>query len=367
MQDVRLKKPIENVVIKVAGIESNVTTNARGEFWRLLPNGKYDIIFEAIGYQTQTMRGVKVKNRAKHEAKWMDVQMQPLSAKNSSINYDLKPSKEPYDFDELQDFDEKQLSKNPYIKLHLLKKDFLTKPEFKHHNDHELEYFLDRYNKMYPNLTRLYNVGKSAQGRKLWVLEISDNPGQHEPGEPEFKYVANIHGNEVVGREIMLLFIQSLLENYDRNETIRWIVDNTRIHVMPCANPDGYAAAKVGECDTENGRLNSRGVDLNRNFPDRFRSTRRFHRYQPETKVLMRWIKSYPFVLSISFHGGALVANYPFDGNLNKRDREYTGTPDDRLFRHLALTYARVSDRYDESISNSFHFLTNWPSIFTES
>jgi carboxypeptidase D len=343
VRDAKVNKPIENVFVKVIGIDSNVTTNSRGEFWRLLLNGKYDITFEASGYYKKTLHGITVDNLSRKNAKLIDVSLIPLQlSTNKTINYALKPNKEHVDFDDLQDFDDEQLSKNPYIKLHLLKRDFVTKPEFKHHNQFELQNFLEKYNKMYPNLTRLYSVGNSAQNRPILVLEISDRPGEHEPGEPEFKYVGNIHGNEVVGRELLLLFIQSLLENYHRNETIRWIVDNTRIHVMPTANPDGYEKSVVGDCDTETGRRNARGVDLNRNFPDRFRHDRRFRRYQPETRALMKWIKAYPFVLSISFHGGALVANYPFDGNLENRDHEYTPTPDDRMFRHLALTYARV-------------------------
>ena len=59
----------------------------------------------------------------------------------------------------------------------------------------------------------------------LTGIDPLDNPGRHEALEPEFKYVANMHGNEVVGREMLLLLIKYLLEGYginDKvNETIR--------------------------------------------------------------------------------------------------------------------------------------------------
>lgn len=53
--------------------------------------------------------------------------------------------------------------------------------------------------------------------------------------------------------------------------------------------------------------------DLNRNFPDAFNPHSR--PMQPETKAIIEWMKSVPFVMSLSLHGGALVANYPYDGS----------------------------------------------------
>lgn len=41
-------------------------------------------------------------------------------------------------------------------------------------------------NEMCPNITRIYNIGKSHQGLKLYAVEISDHPGVHEVGEKNF-------------------------------------------------------------------------------------------------------------------------------------------------------------------------------------
>lgn len=54
--------------------------------------------------------------------------------------------------------------------------------EFVHHNYNKLKSMLNLINVNYPNITRLYSVGSSVQGRDLYVLEVSTNPGRHEPG-----------------------------------------------------------------------------------------------------------------------------------------------------------------------------------------
>jgi len=69
-------------------------------------------------------------------------------------------------------------------------------------------------------------------------------------------------------------------------------------------------------------RGNANTFDLNRNFPDMFNP----HTVpiQPETKAIMEWLKSVPFVMSLGLHGGALVANFPYDGSLDSGEHYYT-------------------------------------------
>lgn len=63
-------------------------------------------------------------------------------------------------------------------------------------------------------------------------------------GEPEFRFTAGLHGNEAVGREMVLLLMQYLCKEYkDRNPRAQQLVGGMRIHLVPSLNPDGHETA----------------------------------------------------------------------------------------------------------------------------
>lgn len=198
----------------------------------------------------------------------------------------------------------------------------------------------------YPSITRLYSIGKSVEGRELWVLEIAKKPGTHTPGIPEFKYVANMHGNEVVGRELLLLLMKYLCENYKLDDRITKLIETTRIHLMPSMNPDGFEYSNEGDESSVTGRRNAHNVDLNRNFPDQYGTNEYNSKHEPEVEAVMNWTQSIPFVLSANLHGGSLVANYPFDDLpkdfLPRHDSRtmFNPSPDNKMFEFLARTYS---------------------------
>ncbi|CAG04706.1 unnamed protein product, partial [Tetraodon nigroviridis] len=267
------------------------------------------------------------------------------------------------------------------------------KLDFRHHNYKEMRKLMKAVHQSCPDITRIYSIGKSFKGLKLYVLEISDNPGKHELGEPEFRYVAGMHGNEVLGRELLLNLMQYLCQEYKRgDQRIVHLVKETRIHLLPSLNPDGYemASKKVlsGSFKPPNhqpgltvshlqgselagwalGRYTYEGIDLNHNFADlnsvmwtamelETDRSRLINHYfpipelytsedafvAPETRAVIRWMQKIPFVLSANLHGGELVVTYPYDMTRDWAPREHTPTPDDSFFRWLATAYASTN------------------------
>jgi len=199
----------------------------------------------------------------------------------------------------------------------------------------------------FPGLARTGSLGESVVGNDLRFILISNNVKKRTTLEPMVKLIGNMHGDETVGRQLLLYLAHYLLHQYDKSEMVKFLVDNMELYLVPTMNPDGFAVVEFDEANVNkcrhksNARRNSNNVDLNRDFPIYGLDTIS-HTPQKETRALMDWILHNPFVLSANFHGGAIVANYPWDSPDPFRDNN-TRTLDDEMFRHLSLTYSKAN------------------------
>jgi hypothetical protein len=224
------------------------------------------------------------------------------------------------------------------------------------HNYATLTDELNTYAELYPEICRLYSLGQSVEGRELWAVLISDNPDDEED-EPEFKYVSTMHGNEPLGTEICLYFIDLLLTGYGTDERITNLVDSTAIWIVPLMNPDGLE---------RNTRANANGFDLNRNFPLLTDSSLNIfdgepldaETRQPEVRHIMNWTVENSFVLSAAFHMSATLVCYPYGYNEQMQAVD-TPTPDDLLYEEISRRYTMHNPRmwnssqYPDGIINS--------------
>lgn len=145
----------------------------------------------------------------------------------------------------------------------------------------EMEAAMNALVATYPTIASKTSIGKTAEGRDIWVIKISDAVATDEPNEPELLYMGLQHAREAITGASMIFFIEYLCENYATDDRIRALVDNCEFFVIPCFNPDGWEYNRLNggvgagwrknrskvDSSKQGGRWNYiYGVDLNRNW-----------------------------------------------------------------------------------------------------
>ncbi|XP_050948190.1 carboxypeptidase D, b isoform X1 [Labeo rohita] len=312
---------LPDATISVSGSDHNITTWMFGDYYRLLLPGRYDITASTPGYLSNTVKNVPV-----------------IEGKATLLNFTLE---EPVEEMLMLGSEQPMVTSDgpsppgppiPRSPIHTL--------DFGYHNYDEMEMFLQLLSAVHP-ITYLNSAGRSVQGRNLYVMEISTNPGVDQQGKPEVMLLGNLHGNEFIGREILLNLIEYLCRNYDKDPLVTRLVNSTRIHIMPSMNPDGYELALKAHKELVSGDLsiighsNSHRVDLNANFPEQSRSG---NTVEAETQTVINWIKAHFFVLSASIRGGFRGVVYP--SSLDPVDED--------MFKSVADAYYAQSQAFEE-------------------
>jgi hypothetical protein len=201
--------------------------------------------------------------------------------------------------------------------------------------------FMSGFASSFPTICKLDTIGTTAQGRLLLAVKISDSVN-YDRSVPQFFYTSSIHGDEITGYVMMLHLIDTLLNSYGTSTRITNLIHNTQIFINPLANPDGTYHSGNNSVSGAT-RSNANSIDLNRNYPDPADGQHPDgNMWQPETMAFMDYANCHHFTLSMNFHCGIEVVNYPWDTWSRL-------TADDSWWQFVSKEYADTCHLYGPS------------------
>jgi len=90
-----------------------------------------------------------------------------------------------------------------------------------------------------PDLVSIESIGRSHEGRDLWVLTLTSAATGPAAEKPAFWVDGNIHSTEVAASAATLYFIHTVLAQYGRDPEVTRALDTRAFYVCPRINPDG--------------------------------------------------------------------------------------------------------------------------------
>jgi len=203
----------------------------------------------------------------------------------------------------------------------------------------ELLLVLDDMHEKYPNLiSKKEKIGdyETTDGNNILWIRLSDNP-EIDEDEPEVLYTALHHAREPNSLAQMVFYLWYMLENYETDSYVRYLVDNTEMYFIPVVNPDGYIYNETIEPDggglwrknRHDNEDGSHGVDLNRNYghfwafdnqgssfnpsSSTYRGTEAFS--EIETQAVADFCLEHDFKISQNYHSFGNLLIHPWGYN----------------------------------------------------
>ena len=244
------------------------------------------------------------------------------------------------------------------------------------HTNDELLDDLDLMHELFPELiSERQPIGETntIQGRPVYWLRISNDP-EVEQDKPKVLYTALMHAREPASMQQMLFQMWYILENYDSDPEIQYLVDNMEMYFVPNVNPDGYIYNETthpngGGMHRKNMRTNidfSIGVDINRNYgymwgydnwgsspnppAQTYRGTAPFS--EPETQLQKELAETYDFILALNNHTFSDLLIYPWG-------YENLLTPDSEIFIEYAKYLTRENNYVYGTVYETLGYLAN--------
>jgi len=103
----------------------------------------------------------------------------------------------------------------------------------------EFSAILHQYVQQYPALLSIESIGKSHEGRDIWVISASNSATGVASEKPAYWVDANIHSSELAGGVAALYFLNTLVTQYGKRDDITRCLDTRTIYICPRMNPDG--------------------------------------------------------------------------------------------------------------------------------
>ena len=107
----------------------------------------------------------------------------------------------------------------------------------------ELAGLLHALVRAHPDLIRLDSIGRSFEGRDIWLATVTRFETGQDRDKPALWVDGNIHATEVAGSAACLYLIDRLLAGYGTDPDVTRCLDTRVFYICPRLNPDGAELA----------------------------------------------------------------------------------------------------------------------------